>query len=146
MGKLFSCLADATGGGSPWPTIIMIVVVVAVIGGMYFLSSRSQKKNQEKKDAVLNAVKPGNKVKTIGGVCGIVVELCPEDDTFILETGTEASGKSFIKFDKRAIFETDAVVETPVAETTKEEVPAQDVPAETPVEQPAQEENEKESE
>ena len=67
---------------------------------------------------MLNAIQPGNKVKTIGGICGVVVEVCPEDNTFVLETGTEASGKSYIKFDKQAVYQTDAVV-------AKEEKPAE---------------------
>ena len=66
MGAIFSCSAE-TGANNPWPTIIMIAVVVLVIGAMYFLSNRSQKKRQEETEALLNAIKPGNKVKTIRG-------------------------------------------------------------------------------
>ena len=76
---------------------------------------------------MLNAIKPGSKVKTIGGICGVVVEVCPEDNTFIMETGSEASGKSYIKFDKQAVYQTDATA-------NKEETPV-----ETPVEVPAEE-------
>lgn len=130
---------SATTDNSPWPTIIMIAVVVLVIGAMYFLSNRSQKKRQEETEALLNAIKPGNKVKTIGGICGVVVEICEDDGTFVLETGTEASGKSFIKFDKQAVYKTDAVVEKPVeapapAEEVKAEEPApvEEVKAEEP--------------
>ena len=57
---------------------------------------------------MLDAIQPGNKVKTIGGICGIVVEVNPDENTFVLETGTEASGKSYLKFDKQAIYQTDA--------------------------------------
>ena len=78
---------------------------------------------------MLDAIKPGNKVKTIGGICGIVVEVCPDDNTFVLETGTEASGKSYIKFDKQAVYQTDAVAEKPVAQPVEQ-------PAEQPVEEP----------
>ncbi len=140
-----SCSAD-TGANNPWPTIIMIAVVVLVIGAMYFLSNRSQKKRQEETEALLNAIKPGNKVKTIGGICGVVVEICEDDGTFILETGTEASGKSYIKFDRQAVYKTDAVVERPVetpvpAEEAKAEepAPAEEVKAEEPAPAPAEE-------
>jgi preprotein translocase subunit YajC len=79
---------------------------------------------------MLNAIQPGNKVKTIGGICGVVVEICPEDNTFILETGSEASGKSYIKFDKQAVYQTDAVAKkeeiAPVEETVSP-VPAEEV-------------------
>jgi preprotein translocase subunit YajC len=138
MGAIFSCSAE-TGANNPWPTIIMIAVVVLVIGAMYFLSNRSQKKRQEETEALLNAIKPGNKVKTIGGICGVVVEVCEDDGTFVLETGTEASGKSFIKFDKQAVYQTDAVVEKKEeAPAPVEEAPAEETKAEEATEEKAE--------
>lgn len=105
-------------------TLVMLGLLAVMIIFMMF-SRRSQMKKQQEQMNMLNAVKPGNKVKTIGGICGVVVEVCPEDNTFVLETGSEESGKSYIKFDKQAIYQTDAVPETvtPVEE------------AETPVEE-----------
>jgi preprotein translocase subunit YajC len=129
MGAIFSCSAE-TGANNPWPTIIMIAVVVLVIGAMYFLSNRSQKKRQEETEALLNAIKPGNKVKTIGGICGVVVEVCEDDGTFVLETGTEVSGKAYIKFDRQAVYKTDAVVEKP-AVAPAEETAVEETKAET---------------
>ena len=124
---------------NPWGTIIWVVVIVALFVGMMFVNRRSQKKRQEEADKMLNAIKPGNKVKTIGGICGIVVEVCPDDNTFVLETGTENSGKSYIKFDRQAIYQTDAVVEEqPVKEEPVEEKPAEETSVE---ETPAAEEN-----
>ena len=99
--------------------IILIVIVVAMIGLLIvfgFLNSRKRKKQEKDAQDLINAVKPGNKVKTIGGVCGIVVEVDDEENTFVLETGSEQSGKSYIKFDRQAIYQTDAVVEKPEAE------------------------------
>ena len=43
-----------------------------------------------------------------------------EENTFVLETGTEASGKSYMKFDRQAIYQTDAVVEKKEPETSEE--------------------------
>ena len=110
---------------------VMIGVLFVVIVVWMIFSRRSQKKKQEEVQNTLDAVRPGNKVKTIGGICGIVVEVCPEDNTFILETGSEATGKSYMKFDKQAIYQTDAVAK-------KEEKPAEkpeEKPAEAPVEE-----------
>jgi preprotein translocase subunit YajC len=73
----------------------------------------------------LNALKPGCKVKTIGGICGVVVEVNREENTFVLETGNEANGKSYIKFDLVAVYQTDAkkdaAEETPVEEAAAED-------------------------
>ncbi len=55
----------------------------------------------------LDAIGPGNKVKTAGGICGIVTEVC-DDNTVIIKTGSEESGYSFVKMDKELIAQTDA--------------------------------------
>ena len=121
---------------------IMIIVLVAVIIVFMVYNRRVQAKRQQETTDMLNAIKPGNKVKTIGGICGVVVEVCPEDNTFVLETGTEASGKSYIKFDKQAVYQTDAVAEKPEkASKSKKEENAEETTEtveETPVDAPAE--------
>ena len=108
---LFNLLTDTTEStGSPWGMYIMLGAIAVIFVVMMVYSRRSQTKRQQETLEMLNAIKPGNKVKTIGGICGVVVEVCPEDNTFVLETGTEASGKAYIKFDKQAVYQTDAVV------------------------------------
>ena len=95
---------------------LLVLVVFAVI------NHRSAKKRQQEAQNMLDAIQPGNKVKTIGGICGIVVEVCDEDNSLVVETGSEKSGKSYIKFDKQAIYQTDAKTEEKPA--VKEETPA----------------------
>lgn len=129
---VWNLLADSssTQGGGAGSIIFMAVIFVAVIA-FFILSRRSQKKREQEVTATLDAIQPGNKVKTIGGVCGVVVEICPEDNTFILETGSEQSGKCYLKFDKKAVYQTDAVAK-------KAEAPAEktaEAPAEAPVEE-----------
>lgn len=92
-------------------TYVILGVLVVAIVVMFILSSRRRKKQEKETQDLMDAVGPGNKVKTIGGVCGIVVEVNHDENTFVLETGSENSGKCFIKFDKQAIYQTDAVVE-----------------------------------
>ena len=108
---------------------IMIGVLVAIIIVFMVYNRKVQAQRQQETQNMLDAIKPGNKVKTIGGICGIVVEVCADDNTFVLETGTEASGKSYIKFDKQAVYQTDAVAEKP-AEQPVEEVKAEETPVE----------------
>ena len=119
--------ADQQQQGNPWSSYIIMGVLLIVIVVFMVMNRRNQKKRQEETVNMLNAIKPGNKVKTIGGICGVVVEVC-DDNTFVLETGTEKSGKSYIKFDKQAVYQTDAVAEKSAAQ------------AQAPVETPAQEE------
>ncbi len=91
--------------------VFLAVIIIALIAVMV-VSSRRNKKRQKEAENLINSVKPGNKVKTIGGICGIVVEVDDEENTFVLETGNEANGKSYMKFDKQAIYQTDAEVKS----------------------------------
>lgn len=151
-----STSAGGTGAGCTITTFIPWLLIIGVIVVMYLFSRRSQQKREKEINDTLDAIQPGNKVKTIGGICGIVVEVCPEDNTFILETGSEVSGKSYIKLDKKAVYQTDAnkpaAEEAPVENTEEkpfeetEETPVEEIPveetAETPVEEtPAEEGN-----
>lgn len=131
-------------------SIVFIVLIVAAFVAMMIFNSRSTKKRQQESQKMLDAIKPGNKVKTIGGICGVVVEVSAEENTFVLETGTEASGKSYIKFDKQAVYQTDAVAEdAKKAKEAKKEEKSEE-PAETKEdaksEEPASSEEKKDEE
>lgn len=93
--------------------IILGVIVVLLVVWLLF-SGRKNKQKQKEYIEQLAAIGPGNKVKTAGGICGIVVEVC-DDNTVILETGSEQSGKSYIKMDKDLIAQTDAKGPTQLA-------------------------------
>ncbi len=135
-----SSSSPAASGGSNWGTWLMVGILVLLLVVFMVYNKRAQSKSQKEQAAMLDAIKPGNKVKTIGGICGVVVEVC-EDGTFVLETGTEASGKSYIKFDKQAVYQTDAVAEKPApAKETKAEEPAKEAAEEVKAEEPAKEE------
>ena len=110
---------------------LMIILLIGIMIVFMVFSSRSQKKRQQETQNMLNAIQPGNKVKTIGGICGVVVEVCPEDNTFVLETGSEKSGKSYIKFDKQAVYQTDAKAVPATEEKAVEEAPAVEATEET---------------
>ena len=127
----FNLLAAEGGGG----TLAFLLILVGVMVVMMVVSRRSQRKRQEEQMKTLDAVKPGNKVKTIGGICGVVVEVCAEDNTFVIETGTEKSGKSYIKFDKQAIYQTDAVAPVQAPASENGEQPAEETPAQAPAEE-----------
>lgn len=122
--------------GNAWGTwVIMGVALLAIVLLMVF-NSRSQKKRRDEMSAQLDAIRPGNKVKTIGGICGVVVEVNPEDNTFVLETGSEGN-KSYLRFDKQAVYQTDAVAkkeepqDQPEATESTEEVFEESQPQET---------------
>ena len=82
-------------------TIIMIVLIVAVIGYMIW-NNISNKKKQKKAQEKSSSLNLGDRVKTIGGICGFVTEINDSENTFTLEVGDN----SFVKFDKGAIYQT----------------------------------------
>ncbi len=104
------------GGGSPfnWPLTVVVVALFVLIIGWLFLSGRKNRARDKEYVEQIDAIRPGNKVKSRGGLCGIVVEVC-DDNTVIIETGSEASGKSHFKLMKECIYETDAKGPTQLA-------------------------------
>lgn len=117
---LFNLLDGATDGGNAtnpagqyfiW--IILAILVIGILVWMVF-SGRKGKQSEKEYKEQLDALAPGHKVKTAGGICGIVVEVC-DDNTVILETGSEESGKSYVKMDKYSIAVTDAKGPTQIA-------------------------------
>ena len=103
---LFNLLAESTestGGNNPTMWIVLGLLVV-ILGVMMFTSSRANKKRQKEAEEKLNNLRVGDRVKTIGGICGIIVEIDDSENTFVLETGKDNSG-NFIKFDKIAVYQ-----------------------------------------
>ena len=136
---IFSLLLDAAQGagegaesqgsnGSIGSYIIMGVLVVAIIG-LFIWSSISNKKKRKQAQEQLNSIRIGDRVKTIGGICGFIVELNDAENTFVLETGSE-NNKCHMKFDKGAIYQTSHVgadnKETPAPAKVEEKVEAKE--------------------
>ena len=63
---------STTNSNSPWITIVFVVIIVAMIG-LLIWQTISGKKKQKEAQNMLNQLKKGDRVKTIGGVCGFVV-------------------------------------------------------------------------
>ena len=96
---------------NPTMLIITIVILVALVG-MFVWSTISNKKKRKEAEQMVTGLAIGDRVKTIGGVCGFVVEVNDAENTFVLETGTDAK-KSYVKFDKGAIYKTAPANSTP---------------------------------
>ena len=146
---MFKSLLEVNG--NQIGTFVVLGVLVVAIIVMFVFSGRRRKKQEEEAKTQRDAIRPGSKVKTIGGICGIVVEVDHEENTFVLETGSENSGMSCMKFDKLAIWQTDAVADSSAKTEEKEadnkpEEVKEEAPAELPAELPAEEKPEAEAE
>lgn len=107
---LWNILADEAAQAPAQNNTVFFIMLIAIVVlfVVYFLfSGRKNKQRQKEYVEQLAALQPGHKVKTAGGICGIVVEVC-DDNTVIIETGSEQSGRSYIKMDKELIVQSDA--------------------------------------
>ena len=84
---------------------IMVAVLGVLLVFFFVMSSRSNKKKKKEAEAMMAKFKKGCFVKTIGGIMGKVVSINDNEGTFVLETGTDDK-KSYVKFDKGAIYQT----------------------------------------
>lgn len=75
----------AAQSGSMISTIIMLVVMVAIF---YFLLIRPQRKKDKKVKEMLNALKAGDRVCTIGGIYGTIVSIKDDNNTVTLAVGS----------------------------------------------------------
>ena len=76
---------DATGPvGGGMSTIIMLVAMVAIF---YFMMIRPENKRKKEAEAMRSALKVGDKITTIGGIIGTVVDV--KDDKFVIETSAD---------------------------------------------------------
>ena len=100
----FNLLAETTEQNPLGTYIIMGVLIVAIIG-LFVWQTISGKKKQKEAQNMVNSLKIGDRVKTIGGICGFVAQINDSENTFVLETGTDEH-KSYVKFDKGAIYQT----------------------------------------
>lgn len=96
---------SASGGAGTQQIIIWIILGVFLVGliVMNFLSNKKRKAQMEAEKEKRNAIKPGFKVMTIGGIVGTVVSVDDEANSFVLQTGTDEN-PNYIKFDKVAIY------------------------------------------
>ena len=96
------------------PLILIVVVVVMMV-----VSSRSNKKRQKQYESMLAEIKPGTRVRTIGGIYGTVTKL--QDDVVIVSVGPD---KARLVFTKQAIANiedapVEATIEGEIRETEK---------------------------
>ncbi len=75
-------MAAAGMGGSLISMVLMIVLMVAVF---YFMLIRPQRKKDKQVKAMLDALKPGDRITTIGGIYGTIKSI--KDDTITLLVG-----------------------------------------------------------
>ena len=103
-------LTDAASAGMG-STVIMLVLMVGVF---YFMLIRPENKRKKEAEAMRGAVKTGDKITTIGGIIGTVVNV--KEDKVVIETSAD---QVRIEFAKWAISTNETAAEAKKAEAKK---------------------------
>ncbi len=94
---------QAQQAAGPMAMVVSFLPMVLIIALLYFMMIRPQRKREKETRAMINALKVGDKVVTIGGICGKIAKI--KDNYVILETGNigTQTEKSFIKMERDSI-------------------------------------------
>ena len=91
-----------------------IIMLVVMFGVMYFLMIRPENKRKKEAEAMRSALKVGDKITTIGGIIGKVVDV--KEEKFVIETGAD---QVRIEFAKWALSTNETAAENAKAEAKK---------------------------
>ena len=80
--------ATGNGGGGLFNSSFMVVLVMMFLAMIVF-SFMGQRRDRKKREAMISAVKKHDKVQTVGGVIGSVVEV--KTDTIVLKVDESAN-------------------------------------------------------
>ena len=87
----------ATSGGF----IEMIVMLVVMVAIMYFLMIRPQKKKEKAVKNMLAALKPGDRICTVGGLYGTIAAL--KDDNVTIPLGAQQNTVAIARWAIRSV-------------------------------------------
>lgn len=96
--------AQTAGEGSNVAMLIQsFLPLILIVVVFYFLLIRPQRKRDKETRAMLDALKVGDKVVTIGGICGKISKI--KDNYVFIETGNIGTddAKSTIKMERSSI-------------------------------------------
>ena len=97
---MFQFLTDATtnpGGSEPTGGLLgMLPMLLIMVAVFYFMLIRPENKRKKEAEQMRSTIKTGDKVTTIGGIVGKVVDV--KSDNFVLETGADQVRIEFAKW------------------------------------------------
>ena len=104
-------LTATPAAGGMGSTVFMLIMMLAI---MYFVMIRPENKRKKEAEEMRSAVKKGDKVVTIGGITGTVVDV--KESKFVLETGAD---QVRIEFEKWALSSNETAAEAKKANAQK---------------------------
>ena len=92
----------------------MLLMLAAMVAIFYFMLIRPENKRKKEAEQLRSSVKVGDKITTIGGIVGTVVDV--KSDKFVIETGAD---QVRIEFEKWALSTNETAAEAKKAEAKK---------------------------
>jgi len=105
MNSILLTAQQATGMSSTTGVVTMILYVVAIGAFIYLIMIRPQKKEQNRITQMLSTLEVGDSVLTTSGFYGVVIDVSDEDDTIIVEFGSNKNCRIPMKKDAIAQIE-----------------------------------------
>nr|WP_122011634.1 preprotein translocase subunit YajC [Maliibacterium massiliense] len=100
-----------------WSTIISLVPFLLLGLVFWFMIIRPQKKREKETKAMLDSIKVGDKITTIGGIFGRVAQL--RDDVITIEVGAERTQMLIARWAVRNVVGGEVANETAPEASTK---------------------------
>ena len=107
----FLTAADGAAAGSMMSTVVMMVAMLAIF---YFMLIRPENKRKKEAEEMRSAVRKGDKITTIGGIVGTVVDV--KESRIVIETGAD---QVRIELEKWAMSSNETAAENAKAEAKK---------------------------
>ena len=105
-----------------WVFVALLVVLVVVL---LVVPMFTNKKRAKETSELHNSLKPGDVIKTVGGIIGTIIEIrqiSPVDKEMVIETGV-GDNKTTMVLDIQALYVVMSRVDAPVEETPAENEP-----------------------
>ena len=119
---MFGNLFGGEGNGG---SIMMIVILVLMFAVFYFMIIRPQKKQQQQAQERIKALKPGDKIITIGGFYATIDKVL--DDSFMIKL----NDNTVVRIAKQGIaYPQQETPAAPAADETKDDAPKGQSPIE----------------
>ena len=112
-------LEAAAGNAAPAPGMDMtstIIMLVVMVGIFYFMLIRPENKRKKEAEEMRSSVKTGDKITTIGGIVGTVVNV--KENKIVIETGAD---QVRIELEKWAISSNETAAEAAQAKAKKDQ-------------------------
>ena len=106
-------ILTATAAGGMGSSVIMLLVMLAVF---YFMLIRPENKRKKEAEEMRSSVKTGDKIVTIGGIVGTVVNV--KESRIVIETGAD---QVRVELEKWAISSNETAAEAAKAKAKKDQ-------------------------